>query len=78
VERITYTNASIFPVTAAVRALQRLRGLKATGGERGDFYVPPEPVNTLFSGALALEAALIRAGINMPIGSSVLCLARKA
>jgi len=78
VERITYTNASIFPVTAAVRALQRLRGLKAMGGERGDFYVPPEPVNALFSGALALEAALIGAGINMPIGSSVLCLARKA
>jgi SAM-dependent methyltransferase len=78
VERITYTNASIFPVTAGVRALQRLRGLKATGGERGDFYVPPEPVNALFSGALALEAALINAGINMPIGSSVLCLARKA
>ena len=77
VERITYTNASIFPVTAAVRALQRIRGLKAEGGTRGDFYVPPAPINALFSGALALEAALIKTGLNMPIGSSVLCLARK-
>jgi len=77
VERITYTNASIFPITAGVRALQRLRGVKAEGGTRGDFYVPPAPINALFGGALALEAAAITAGINMPIGSSVLCLARK-
>ena len=77
IERITYTNAAIFPVTAGVRALQRLRGVKAEGGTRGDFYLPPAPINALFSGALALEAALIKAGVNMPIGSSVLCLARK-
>ena len=48
---------------------------KAEGGPRGDFYVPPAPVNALFSGALALEAQAFAAGINMPIGSSVLCLA---
>ena len=77
VERITYTNAALFPVTAGLRALQRLRGVKPEGGPRGDFYTPPAPVNALFSGALALEARLIAAGINMPIGSSVLCLARK-
>jgi SAM-dependent methyltransferase len=77
VDRITYTNASIFPVTAGVRALQRLRGVKAEGGTRGDFYVPPAPINALFSGALAVEAQAIKAGVNMPIGSSVLCLARK-
>jgi SAM-dependent methyltransferase len=77
IERITYTNASIFPVTAGVRALQRLRGLKAGGGARGDFYVPPAPINALFSGALAMESRLIDAGVNMPVGSSVLCLARK-
>jgi SAM-dependent methyltransferase len=77
VDRITYTNAALFPVTAGVRALQRLRGVKADGGPRGDFYVPPAPVNALFSGALALESSLISAGLNMPVGSSVLCLARK-
>jgi SAM-dependent methyltransferase len=77
IERLTYTNASIFPVTAGVRGLQRLRGVQADGGARGDFYVPPAPINALFGGALALEAALISAGVNMPIGSSVLCLARK-
>jgi hypothetical protein len=77
IDRITYTNASIFPLTAGVRALQRLRGVKADGGDRGDFYVPPAPVNALLSGVLTLEAAFVKAGLNMPIGSSLLCLARK-
>jgi len=77
VERATYTNAALFPVTAGIRALQRLRGVKAEGGARGDFYLPPAPINGLFSAALALEAHAIAAGVNMPIGSSVLCLARK-
>lgn len=77
VDRLTYTNAALFPVMAAVRTVQRLRGVKPDGGRCGDFYVPPAPVNALFSGALAVESKLIAAGINMPVGSSVLCLARK-
>ncbi len=78
IERMTYTNAALFPITATVRALQRLRGVKPDGGERGDFYLPPAPVNSLFSGALAIESKLIAAGLDMPVGSSLLCLARKA
>lgn len=75
--RLTYTNAALFPVMATVRALQRLRGVTPEGESRGDFYVPPAPVNALFSGALNVESKLIEAGINMPVGSSLLCLARK-
>jgi SAM-dependent methyltransferase len=77
VKRLTYTNASLFPITATVRVLQRLRGVKADGGNKGDFHVPPAPINALFSGALALESKLVEAGIDMPVGSSLLCLARK-
>ncbi len=77
VKRLTYTNASLFPITATVRALQRLRGEKADAGNKGDFYVPPAPINALFSGALALEAKIIEAGLDMPVGSSLLCLAKK-
>jgi SAM-dependent methyltransferase len=77
VKRITYTNASLFPITATIRALQRLRGVKSAEESEGDFYVPPAPVNALFSAALSLESRVIDLGINMPIGSSVLCLARK-
>ena len=77
VTRLTYTNASLFPITAAVRVLQRLRGERAGAENKGDFYVPPAPINALFSGALALEARVIHAGLDMPVGSSLLCLAKK-
>ena len=77
VKRITYTNASLFPITLTVRALQRLRGVKSTTTNKGDFYVPPAPINGLFSLALTVESKLIAAGIDMPLGSSVLCLATK-
>jgi ubiquinone/menaquinone biosynthesis C-methylase UbiE len=77
VRRLTYTNAVLFPITAAVRMFQRMRGVKTGESNKGDFYVPPAPINALFSGALALEATLIRAGIDMPVGSSLLCFAKK-
>ena len=77
VRRITYTNASLFPITATVRALQRLRGIKPEQDNKGDFYVPPAPINALFSGLLALESKIVATGIDMPIGSSLLCLAKK-
>ena len=44
---------------------------------RGISIVPPAPVNALLSGALAVESTLVAAGVNMPVGSSLLCLARK-
>lgn len=77
IARLTYTNATLFPITASVRALQRLRGVKAEENNRGDFYVPPAPINALFSGVLAVESTLIDAGVDMPVGSSLLCLAKK-
>ncbi len=77
VTRITYTNASLFPVIATVRAFQRLRGLKSAGEGQGDLAVPVWPVNTLFTAVLAVESKLLSAGLDMPVGSSVLCLATK-
>lgn len=77
VTRITYTNASLFPITATVRALQRLRGLRSGVDNPGDFRVPPRPVNAVLSAALAAESVLVSTGVNMPFGSSLLCLARK-
>ena len=77
IRRLTYTNAALFPVAATVRTLQRLRGVRGDADTKGDFHVPPAPINAVFSGVLALEATLVRAGIDMPFGSSVLCLAKK-
>ena len=73
--RLTYTNASIFPLVAAARFWQRLRGVN-TATTTGDFLLPPAPINAALKGALLAEAAALR-WVNMPVGSSVLCLAKK-
>lgn len=70
---ITYTNATLFPVMLAVRAAQRLRGAEA---KVADIAIPPAPINALLSALLALEAHVVE-HIAMPVGSSILCLARK-
>ena len=76
VVRLTYTNASLFPLMLAVRMFQRTVGL-ATPEESGtEIVVPASPINAVLSGAVALEARLLRL-MDMPIGSSLLCLARR-
>ncbi len=74
VRRLTYTNASILPIVAGVRFVQRLQGHRASDRE---MTVPSAPVNLALSGLLAIEAAALRA-VNMPLGSSLLTLAQKA
>lgn len=76
VERITYTNATLFPVTLGVRMAQRLTGLAQKEDALGEITVPPAPVNALLSAALWLEARVLRVA-TLPVGSSLLCLARK-
>jgi SAM-dependent methyltransferase len=73
VDRLTYTNFSILPLVAATRWLQRLAGHRESSSE---ISVPPAPVNAALSGLLALESLALRV-VDMPLGSSVLCLARK-
>jgi len=76
IERISYTNATLFPVTLGVRLVQRIAGLKPEEDATGEITVPPQPVNAILSGALRVEAALQRV-TTLPFGSSLLCLARK-
>jgi SAM-dependent methyltransferase len=76
VERLTYTNASLFPLMLAVRTAQRLTGL-ATPEEAGtDIVMPPRPINALLAMFVRWEARALRV-MDMPIGSSLLALARK-
>lgn len=75
VERMTFTNMTTFPITLAVRVRDRVTGKIAEASE-DDLRVPPAPVNAALSGALAVEGALLRA-VNLPIGSSLLCVARR-
>jgi SAM-dependent methyltransferase len=76
VERVSFTFASVFPVIAAARILQRL--LRPLRGVRGDsdIRVPSPPVNGILTRLVLAEAAIARTR-PMPIGSSLLVVARK-
>ena len=73
VQRITYTNFTLLPMVATVRLGQRLVGQRESDSEMS---VPPPPVNAALSAVLAVEAAVLRVA-DMPLGSSLLALARK-
>ncbi len=76
VERLTYTNAILFPPMALARALQRRRGLSAEAEADQEIRVPATPVNLALTAALKIESWWLTIGTS-PFGSSLLCLARK-
>jgi len=73
IRRMSYTNATIMPVVATVRLLQRVSGHEESHQE---ISIPPAPVNAALTAALGLEAGLLRF-VNMPFGSSIMALARR-
>ena len=76
IERLTYTNATLFPPMALARTLQRRRGLSSEEHADQEIRVPAAPVNLLLTGVLRLESWWLRV-FDAPFGSSLLCLARK-
>jgi ubiquinone/menaquinone biosynthesis C-methylase UbiE len=74
IERMSHTNATLFPLMLAVRTLQRIRGAKAADS---DITMPSPAVNAVLAGVLSLEAQVVR-HVSLPFGSSIACLARKA
>src|SRR6478752_6786724 len=75
VARLTFTNASLFPIMMGTRWWQRRRGLKAVEEAHGEISIPSAAVNHTLTGLLKCEAALLRR-LDMPIGSSLLVLAQ--
>ena len=75
VVRLTYTNASILPIVAGVRFAQRLSQGQHEVSDV-EMTVPIAPINLTLAALLALESVALRV-INMPLGSSLLTLARK-
>ena len=73
VERLTHTNATLFPLMLAARVGQRLKGARP---QESDIEVPPRAINEALSAMLAAEAALVQY-VSLPVGSSLLALARK-
>ena len=75
VERMTFTNMTLFPMALAIRGLERLRG-KAEEESESDLQVPAAPINAALDLALRAEAGLLRVA-NLPIGTSLMAVARK-
>jgi SAM-dependent methyltransferase len=75
--RLTYTNATLFLPLAVARSLQRRRGLREESEATGEIAVPLAPVNSALSVVMWLVGAWLRA-FNVPFGSTLLWLARKA
>ncbi|HTV03071.1 MAG TPA: hypothetical protein VMF13_21160, partial [Luteitalea sp.] len=76
VERLTFTNTTLFPIMFGLRWWQRRRGLKPAAEAQQEIGIPSAPVNHALTGVLKLEAGLLRM-LDMPIGSSLLVLAQK-
>jgi SAM-dependent methyltransferase len=77
IERLTFDHFSLLPIMLPVRMWHRLTakdGVVAAG--EGEITVPMAPVNALLTALVSLEALALRA-VDMPIGSSLMCLARK-
>jgi SAM-dependent methyltransferase len=77
VERLTFVHASLFPVMLPVRTAQRWTSRGEALPAEYEITVPPAPVNAALTVLVRLEAAALRL-VDMPIGSSLLCHARKA
>jgi hypothetical protein len=75
--RLTFDHFSLLPMMLPVRLWHRLtadNGVVAAG--EGEITVPIAPVNAALSARVWLRAIALRA-VNMPVGSSLMCLARK-
>jgi SAM-dependent methyltransferase len=77
IERLTYDHLTLLPLMLPLRAWQRWTATdgKVPAGE-GEITVPPAPVNALLTAVVSIEALALRA-LDMPVGCSLMCLARK-
>jgi SAM-dependent methyltransferase len=77
IERLTFDHFSLLPMMLPIRAWHRVTAQNGVvkAGE-GEITVPMAPVNALLTGLVSIEAFVLRA-VDMPIGSSLMCLAKK-
>jgi SAM-dependent methyltransferase len=69
IARASYWNTLLFPLMVARRKLLRRRG--------SDVSLAPAPLEALFAAAMRLETLVIKAGLRLPFGGSVLAVAVK-
>ena len=69
IDKLTYTNAALFPVAALARLADRLRGSNAASGQA----MPPAPVNAAMKAMFSAES-LIVPNASLPFGVSLLAV----
>lgn len=74
IERLTFDHFSLLPLMLPVRLWHRLTA--ASEPTEHEMDVPVAPVNAALTALVSLEAIALRA-VNMPIGPSLMILARK-
>jgi ubiquinone/menaquinone biosynthesis C-methylase UbiE len=77
VERSSYWNFSLFFPVALMRVLKRLLPWKKVA-ESGDIFAAPRPINTALTWLLHCENRWLRRGWNLPVGISVMVIARRS
>ena len=78
IDRLTFDHMSLLPLMLPVRMWHRATaaGGQVAAGE-AEIAVPMAPVNAALTALVSLEALALRA-VNMPIGSSLMCLAAQS
>jgi ubiquinone/menaquinone biosynthesis C-methylase UbiE len=74
--RVSFLFASVFPLVLGVRAVQRLTRRFRQPRADSDIGIPAAPVNAALTALVRGEAALARR-VKMPVGSTLLVVARK-
>jgi SAM-dependent methyltransferase len=75
VERVTFDHFTLLPFILPVRLWHRFTAKDGQTSE-SEIMVPMAPVNAALTALVSLEAIALRV-VNMPLGSSLMCLARK-
>lgn len=73
-ERTTHFNSLLLPAAIVLRLLDRLS--KKPTESSLDLWVPPAPLNWMLERPLTIEAALIKRGVRIPAGLSLLAVFR--
>jgi len=71
-ERDTHFNALLLPPAALIRLAGRLRPWGRRRRRRSDLSLTPRPLNPFLELPLRIEAGLLRLGVTLPVGLSLL------
>jgi hypothetical protein len=70
---MSYFNSVLFPLALASRLTTRMRN-----STRDEFAMPRSSVNRLLAGAFSSERRMIRGHVRLPVGLSIIAIARAA